>query len=128
MRTLSDKTLSSRFADKGADVTDPNKRLMISAVALVTGNSVVDDLWLKYFPELEDDTEIARDIIITAHLHAVMGRMLPMTDFVRYIEKETKWAESTIKACIGRLRKSNLLRREIGEDSRSPSRRFRSRS
>ena len=96
------------------------KRLKISAIALVTGNSVVDDLWEKYFPELNDYAEVCRDIVINSHVQAILGRKLAMQEFVLFIKNQTNCAPSTINSWIKKLCKpAKVLRKEIdAEDAR----------
>ena len=102
------------------------KRLKISAIALVTGNSIVDDLWEKYFPELNDYAEVCRDIVINSHVQAILRKKLAMQEFVAFVEDQTDCSPTTINTWISRLCKPDetpgnirplpVLRKEIDEE------------
>jgi hypothetical protein len=101
-----------------------SKRLKISAIALVTGNSIVDDLWEKYFPELDDYPEVCRDIVINSHVQAILQKKLAMQKFVDFIELQTDSSPAKINQYISKLCKPDVdknrplpvLRKEIDEE------------
>ncbi|WP_027577150.1 hypothetical protein [Bradyrhizobium sp. WSM1743] len=99
-----------------------SKRLKVSAIALVTGNSIVDDLWEQYFPELNDYAEVCRDIVINAHVQAILRKRLAMQEFVAFIEDQTDSSPTKINTWISKLCKPDsarslpVLRKEIDEE------------